>query len=265
MDKKVFSISNGEFGDVFFVKQNGNIFVILAEISRCFNYSPVKNCCHKEANPAAVKLKKSVIKMDLSTTEYQKFLLSFHRSGVLRRIRETSCIEISKFIAHMQSTGYNSFGKEKARRFLLDNFVINSNVKVSIGNLAKIANPEPELFKEPGVKTTKSDLFDDLNENICSLKNKFKAMQINLDSTKEQIDAKDKSIFELRAKIKELEEQNAKLKENGQDHFNHMKDRIKDLEEQNAQLKSQLENQTKLNKAIGSFVQDWTYLNNANV
>lgn len=265
MDKKIFSISNGEFGNVFFVKQNENIFVILSEIRRCFNYSPLKNSGNKESNPASAKLKKSVIKMDLSATEYQKFLLSLHRNGVLRRIRETSCIEINKFIAHMQSTSLNSFGKEKARRFLLDNFVMNRNVKIDIDNRAKIANPEQELFKGLGVKTTESDLFNDLNEDICSLKNKFKAMQINLDSTKEQIDAKDKSIFELRAKIKELEEQYAELKENGQGHLDHMKDRIKDLEEQNAQLKSQLENQTKLNKAIGSFVQDWAELNNATV
>lgn len=237
MDKKIFSISNGEFGNVFFVKQNGNIFVILAEIRRCFNYSPAKTCSNKAVNPAAVKLKKSVIKMDLSATEYQKFLLSLHRNGVLRRIRETSCIEINKFIAHMQSTSHNSFGKEKARRFLLDNFIINSNVKVDIDNRAKIANPEPELFKGLGIKITESDLFDDLNEDICSLKNKFKAMQINLDSAKEQIDAKDKSIFALKAKIKELEEQNA-------------------------DLKSQLEAQSTLNERFGAFVQSWNSINN---
>lgn len=238
MDKKIFSISNGEFGNVFFVKQNGNVFVILAEIRRCFNYSPAKTCGNKEVNPAAAKLKKSVIKMDLSATEYQKFLLSLHRNGVLRRIRETSCIEINKFIAHIQSTTHNSFGKEKARRFLLDNFVINSNVKVGIDNRAKIANPESELFKGLGIKTTESDLFDDLNEDVCSLKNKFKAMQINLDSMKEQIDAKDKSIFELRAKIKEVEEQNA-------------------------DLKSQIEKQSTVNERFCAFVQSWNSVNNA--
>lgn len=237
MDKKIFSISNGEFGNVFFVKQNGNVFVILAEIRRCFNYSPAKSG-NKEVNPAAAKLKKSVIKMDLSATEYQKFLLSLHRHGVLRRIRETSCIEINKFIAHMQSTTHNSFGKEKTRRFLLDNFVINSNVKVGIDNRAKIANPEPERFKGLGIKTTESDLFDDLNEDVCSLKNKFKAMQINLDSMKEQIDAKDKSIFELRAKIKEVEEQNA-------------------------DLKSQIEKQSTVNERFCAFVQSWNSVNNA--
>jgi chromosome segregation ATPase len=76
-----------------------------------------------------------------------------------------------------------------------------------------------------------------MSNELSSLKNKFKAMQINLDSQKEQIDAKDKSIFALRAKIKELEEQNA-------------------------DLKSQFEKQSTLNKRFDAFVQSLQSVNN---
>lgn len=88
--------------------------------------------------------------------------------------------------------------------------------------------------------TVYTSMFQEWRDNISGIENKFKSIMAEMDEQKKQIDAKDRSIFVLR-------------------------DKIKELEEQNAQLKSQLENQTKLNKAIGSFVQDWTALNNATV
>lgn len=226
METTTFTINDKDFGDVYFVKNEHQVFVIVSELRRCFDYYPL-NGNIKSKYSESFMLRKSIVKFDLHGTSYYEYLKSSGgNAGKFVGIYSKKCIEINKFIDYLDNSKQSkSHRKESVRRFLLDNFQ-------SINKQEKL----PGLFKSASQNTV-SDSFDNMSNELSSLKNKFKAMQINLDSAKEQIDAKDKSIFSLRAKIKELEEQNA-------------------------DLKSRLEKQSTLNDRFGAFLQSWNLINN---
>lgn len=226
METTTFTINDKDVGDVYFVKNEHQVFVIVSELRRCFDYYPLNGNIRSKCSESFM-LRKSIVDFDLHGTSYYEYLRSSAgNAGKFVGINSKKCIEINKLIDYLKNSKQSpSPRKESVKRFMLDNFrSINKQEEL------------PGLFKSAS-RNTVSDSFDNISMEISSLKNKFKAMQINLDSAKEQIDAKDKSIFALRAKIKELEEQNA-------------------------DLKSQLEKQSTLNDRFGAFVQSWNSINN---
>lgn len=226
METTTFTINDKDVGDVYFVKNEHQVFVIVSELRRCFDYYPLNGNIRSKCSESFM-LRKSIVDFDLHGTSYYEYLRSSAgNAGKFVGIYSKKCIEINKLIDYLKNSKQSpSPRKESVKRFMLDNFrSINKQEEL------------PGLFKSAS-RNTVSDSFDNISMEISSLKNKFKAMQINLDSAKEQIDAKDKSIFALRAKIKELEEQNA-------------------------DLKSQLEKQSTLNDRFGAFVQSWNSINN---
>lgn len=229
METTTFTINDKDVGTVYFVRNEHKVFVILSELMRCFGYNPLSGKVTSTLSDSSM-LKKNIVKFDLRRTGYYDHFsssVSVH-AGRLRGLysRPKPCVEINNLMAYLKNSKRSaSRRKESVRRFLLDNFQ-------SINKQEEL----PGLFKSAS-RNTVSDSFDNMSNELSSLKNKFKAMQINLDSQKEQIDAKDKSIFALRAKIKELEEQNA-------------------------DLKSQLEKQSTLNKRFDAFVQSLQSVNN---
>jgi hypothetical protein len=226
METTTFTINDKDVGDVYFVKNEHQVFVIVSELRRCFDYYPLNGNIKSKCSESFM-LRKSIVCFDLHRTSYYEYLRSSAgNAGKFVGIYSKKCIEINKLIDYLKNSKQSpSPRKESVKRFLLDNFQ-------SINKQEEL----PGLFKSAS-RNTVSDSFDNMSNELSSLKNKFKAMQINLDSQKEQIDAKDKSIFALRAKIKELEEQNA-------------------------DLKSQFEKQSTLNKRFDAFVQSLQSVNN---
>lgn len=237
METTTFTINDKDVGDVYFVKNENQVFVIVSELRRCFDYYPLNgNGNIKSKCSESSMLIKSVVHFDLHRTSYYEYLRSSTgNAGKFVGIYSKKCIEINKLIDYLKNSKQSpSPRKESVKRFMLDHIqAIINKYKQAIINKDKEL---PRLFESTS-KSTVSNPFDNMTNEIYSLRNKFKAMQINLDSAKEQIDAKDKSIFALRAKIKELEEQNA-------------------------DLKSQLEKQSTLNDRFGAFVQSWNSINN---
>lgn len=234
METTTFTINDKDFGDVYFVKNGHQVFVIVSELRRCFDYYPLNGNIKSKCSESFM-LRKSIVKFDLHGTSYYEYLRSSGNAGKFVGIYSKKCIEINKLIDYLKNSKQSpSPRKESVKRFMLDHIqaIINKYEQAIINKDKEL----PRLFESTS-KSTVSDPFDNISMEISSLKNKFKAMQINLDSAKEQIDAKDKSIFALRAKIKELEEQNA-------------------------DLKSQLEKQSTLNDRFGAFVQSWNSINN---
>lgn len=226
MGKTIITIYDDKAGKCFFVKENGKIFAIISEIVRIFNYNPVSG--HSNPSSCSSILRKSVVKFDLQGTKYSDFLKQYGEKGKLNHVSSKPCIEVEMLMNYLNKSKQSaSSGKKDLRKFMFDNFPIYN-----------VNNDSPKELFESTSQNTVSDPFDNLGKEISSLKNKFKAMQINLDSQKEQIDVKDKSIFALRAKIKELEKQNA-------------------------ELKTKLEKQSTLNDSFGAFVRSWNSINNA--
>lgn len=224
METTVFTINDKEFGTVYFVKHGQRTFVILPEIRRVFNYKPVNFYSDKLRNPSASRLAGMVKRFNLRDSIYHNHLLSKRMNRACEYVSRVPCVEVNAFVDYLKTVTVTTKGKDNVRKFFKNNHIID-NTK------------QTELFDVPLIMD-EQDPFKTLHEDISALQNKFKAMQINLDSQKEQIEAKDKSIFALRAKIKELEEQNT-------------------------DLKSQLEKQMHLNDRFGAFVRSWNSINNA--
>lgn len=213
MDTTIFSIKDKDFGTVYFAKQSDKVFVIGRELVHAFGYD-----CFGNAFAPGRELAKITKVLDLRSTKY-RLLIKNAGKAKWTKDKEVKCAELNDFIKYLKTA--RIAGKQLGKRMRILDF-LNKHF------------PSPFDGQE---EQTKPKLFKGLYDEITALENRFKVMQINLDSQKEQIDAKDRSIFALRAKIKELEEQNTLLR-------------------------SQLENQTKLNKSIGSLVSEWTALNN---
>lgn len=224
METTVFTINDKEFGTVYFVKHGQRTFVILPEIRRVFNYKPVNFYSDGHRNPSASRLAGMVKRFNLRDSIYHNHLLSKRMNRACEYVSRVPCVEVNAFVDYLKTVTVTTKGKDNVRKFFKNNHIIDNTKQTELFDVPLIRN-EQEPFKT-------------LHEDISALQNKFKAMQINLDSQKEQIEAKDKSIFALRAKIKELEEQNA-------------------------DLKSQLEKQSTLNDRFGAFVQSWNSINNA--
>lgn len=225
METTVFIIKDKEFGTVYFVKHGQRTFAILPEIKRVFNYKPVNyySVVKTERNPSALRLAGMVKRFDLRGSIYHNLLLSKRMNRACEYVSRIPCVEVNDFFDYIKTVTLTTKGKDNVRKFFINNHIIDNTKQTELFDVPLIGNEQ--------------DMFKTLHEDILALQNKFKTMQINLDSAKEQIDAKDKSIFALRAKIKELEEQNAKIK-------------------------GQLESQEQINKSIGSFVSEWTAMNN---
>lgn len=226
METTVFTINDKEFGTVYFVKHGQRTFAILPEIKRVFNYKPINyySVVKKDRNPSALRLARMVKRFDLRDSIYHNLLLSKRMNRARVYVSRIPCVEVNAFFDYIETVTLTTKGKDNVRKFFKNNHIIDNTKQTELFDVPLIRN-EQEPFKT-------------LHEDISALQNKFKAMQINLDSQKEQIEAKDKSIFALRAKIKELEEQNT-------------------------DLKSQLEKQSTLNDRFGAFVQSWNSINNA--
>lgn len=230
MDKELISINHPKYGTVFFVYKNEKIFVIGSEIERLFKYRCIQGSSLEKQKKHRISGK--VVSFNLNRTRYDFFLRDKYHSFCKKN---SPCVYINDFLGFLKNSRPVS-KVQKTRKAIIDFLgdVLGSfEMKKGMDAIYSGMNAEQKM-------TVYTSMFQEWRDNISGIENKFKSIMAEMDEQKKQIDAKDRSIFVLR-------------------------DKIKELEEQNAQLKSQLEDQTKLNKVIGSFVQDWTALNNATV